>query len=565
MGVFCSYDGKGHVTSSFFYDEDTERLAEMQTAGFDIFPSYDPLDRECKRTVWRTGHFLHEAKTDFAKYGDHATMRPSALTLSSPTDSKRLKYSYDEMGNIEKIYENGMLSSRYEYDALGRLTREDNRPLRSTTLWEYDQSGNILSRRTYPFTVKKTFELMENEPTDTLLYEYAGDHLVSLNGAQPTHYSAEGHPDTYRGKPVTWYAPRMLATFDGIPLTYNSDGLCASIAGKPLLYSRDGRLLTDVTFRYLYDESGSLFGFLRAADGAEYIYRRDALGNIIAILDNTGAVVVQYKYDAWGNHVVLDASGNAITDPNHIGNLNPHRYRGYYYSTALGLYYLKSRFYDAEIGRFICADSLDYLDPHTVGGLNLFSYCNNNPVMNVDPTGHAWWKRLNNSIAKFLTGVVEGVKHVVDGIANSIGAVISTGKEIPTSALPADLPFVFVEEGVGYNKDFGNDKTINFFATGDSVVDGAVGIDAVSNTGYGLGVEFGLGRSALSLHLGSSSIELGVHGFFKAYYKQTTKEKSGYIYTKVSIDTNRAAVNFIIRYIVPFLLSSKVPNLKPVY
>ena len=299
-------------------------------------------------------------------------MRPSTLELHSSTDAHRFKYTYGESGNIDKIYENGILSVRYEYDAIGRLTREDNRAFGKTSLWEYDTSGNILSRRSYAFTLKPTEALIESDSEDVLLYEYAGDNLVSLNGTEHIHYCTEGHPDLYRGKAVTWTAPRMLGTYDGNTLTYNSDGLCSSINGKPLIYGRDGRLLSDGTFRYLYDESGALFGFLRAADGAEYLYRRDALGNILAILDTDGNIVVQYKYDAWGNHKVLNASGEEIADQNHIGHLNPHRYRGYYYSTELGLYYLKSRFYDAEIGRFICADSLDYLDPHTVGGLNLY-------------------------------------------------------------------------------------------------------------------------------------------------------------------------------------------------
>ena len=472
------------VTSTFFYDEDTERLAEMQTSGFDIFPSYDPLDRECKRTVWRTGHFLHEAKTDFIKYGDHATMRPSAITLSSPSDSKRLKYSYDEMGNIERIYEDGALSSRYEYDALGRLTREDNRPLRSTTLWEYDQGGNILSRRTYPFTVKKTFDLAETEPTDTLLYEYAGDHLVSLNGAESTHYSAEGHPDTYRGKPVTWYAPRMLATFDGVVLTYNSDGLCSAIDGKPLLYSRDGRLLTDGTFRYLYDESGNLFGFLCAADGAEYLYRRDALGNIVAILDNTGAVVVKYVYNAWGAHKVLSPDGTEITELNHIGNLNPHRYRGYYYSTALELYYLKSRFYDAEIGRFICADSLDYLNPHAVGGLNLYAYCNNNPVMGYDPEGTVNWNAIGN-IALAAIGVIlvtsaivatAGVAAVTLGASTAVVSAVTVGAAVGGIAAGAsELVSQCVTVGAE-NLDVGAVAIETFIGSAHGVVDGIAAI-----------------------------------------------------------------------------------------
>ena len=98
--------------------------------------------------------------------------------------------------------------------------------------------------------------------------------------------------------------------------------------------------------------------------------------------------MVKYVYNAWGNHKVLDADGVEITDMTHIGRLNPFRYRGYYYSEELGLYYLKSRFYDSELGRFISPDTIDYLAPDTINGLNLYAYCKNNPVMNVDPSGH---------------------------------------------------------------------------------------------------------------------------------------------------------------------------------
>ena len=96
-----------------------------------------------------------------------------------------------------------------------------------------------------------------------------------------------------------------------------------------------------------------------------------------------------FRKPAWGNHVVLDVDGVEITDLTHVGHLNPFRYRGYYYSEALKLYALAARFYDPKIGRFICADTIDYLDPESPNGLNLFAYCNNNPVMYSDPSGHS--------------------------------------------------------------------------------------------------------------------------------------------------------------------------------
>ena len=92
-----------------------------------------------------------------------------------------------------------------------------------------------------------------------------------------------------------------------------------------------------------------------------------------------------------------DTSGNEVTSSTHIGCINPIRYRGYYYDTETGLYYLETRYYDPQVGRFISSDNVDYLMPEQVMGLNLYAYCNNNPVMNVDPTGH-WPQWLKNAV-----------------------------------------------------------------------------------------------------------------------------------------------------------------------
>ena len=135
--------------------------------------------------------------------------------------------------------------------------------------------------------------------------------------------------------------------------------------------------------------------------------------------------MVQYVYDAWGNHAVLGTDGNDITDPNNIGNLNPFRYRGYFYDVETGLYYLKSRYYDPEIGRFITIDGIEYLDPKTINGLNLYAYCGNNPVMYTDPNGTAkWWE--------WLLGVIGVVASVVIGV---IVTTVSFGAASPLVGL----------------------------------------------------------------------------------------------------------------------------------
>ena len=97
--------------------------------------------------------------------------------------------------------------------------------------------------------------------------------------------------------------------------------------------------------------------------------------------------VASYKYDAWGNCTVENFPLEGTDEDFSIGNLNPFRYRGYYWCEALQMYHLQTRWYDPTIGRFISPDSYEYLAPETTGGLNLYAYCLNNPIMYYDPSG----------------------------------------------------------------------------------------------------------------------------------------------------------------------------------
>ena len=123
-------------------------------------------------------------------------------------------------------------------------------------------------------------------------------------------------------------------------------------------------------------------------DGQSYFLRRNLFQDVTHIYDLNGNLVASYLYDAWGNHQVFDASGVENTNADFIGNINPIRYRGYYFDVETNLYYLNSRYYDPEVGRFISLDAVDYLAPDSIHGLNLFAYCFNNPIMYADPSGH---------------------------------------------------------------------------------------------------------------------------------------------------------------------------------
>ena len=165
------------------------------------------------------------------------------------------------------------------------------------------------------------------------------------------------------------------------------------------------------------DNASSWLYYLYGVDGiagfryhnTTYLFRKNVQGDVTHIYTESGTLVGQYVYDAWGNCAILQ-------DTNGIATLNPFRYRGYYFDQETGLYYLQSRYYDPEVGRFISSDSIEYLDPETINGLNLYAYCGNNPVMRIDENGNAWWHWLIGAIiiiglgvATALTGGAAGV------------------------------------------------------------------------------------------------------------------------------------------------------------
>ncbi|AJA46865.1 tRNA nuclease WapA [Clostridium pasteurianum DSM 525 = ATCC 6013] len=119
-------------------------------------------------------------------------------------------------------------------------------------------------------------------------------------------------------------------------------------------------------------------------NGTEYYYIRNAQGDIIGLFDKAGTQVVAYTYDTWGK--LISTTGTLAST---VGAKNPYRYRGYRYDGETGLYYLQTRYYNAELGRFINADS--YIGtPGELLSCNMFAYCGNNPVNRDDPNGEFW-------------------------------------------------------------------------------------------------------------------------------------------------------------------------------
>ena len=179
---------------------------------------------------------------------------------------------------------------------------------------------------------------------------------------------------------------------------YNADGIRTSktIGGIEHVYTLNGTQIVseawgDYLLIYLYDESGSPIGMQYretsyAADVYDTFYfEKNLQGDIIAVYNENGLKIVSYNYDAWGNHTYTWHNTSSANIP---AAYNPFRYRGYYYDTDTGLYYLQSRYYNPQWGRFLNEDGLIYSQAGLIG-YNMYTYCGNNPVMGYDPSGYA--------------------------------------------------------------------------------------------------------------------------------------------------------------------------------
>ncbi len=336
------------------------------------------------------------------------------------------KYEYDANGNIIRRTTGGK-EIRYTYDDIDRLIREDNAALNKTYFYEYDDFGNIEKVTSYNYTTG-------NSLTGGVTRAYSYDtnkRLTSVteNGVTQSisGYDALGNPSSYKGKMLTWTRGRMLASSGSDSYLYDMDGVRQekTVNGVTHIYYTDGTKIIaekvgDKVFEYYYDAQG-VIGF--KYDGNVYYYKKNLLGDIDRIYDANKNLVAEYKYDAWGNHRVYTSGGIDITENmsynSSVAKLNPFRYRGYYYDTETGLYYLNSRYYDPSIGRFINADDISYIQPTDINGLNLFAYCGDNPVMYTDPNS-------NFAVISFLIGL---------GIAAGIGAGIGAISYVATEAI----------------------------------------------------------------------------------------------------------------------------------
>ena len=363
----------------------------------------------------------------------------TAYTFGS--SSRSFDYTYDAAGNIQTVTTGGTnvpaaaASKTYTYDAQGQLATETNGG--ASRAYAYDTVGNIRSVTT-DGAVIKSFGYTNPSWPDLLTSVTSGSTTKDIlyeGQTQTSDLPASGNPVTYyNGKDYTftWTKGRQLAsaTVDGkqISYTYDMSGVRSGkqVGDTTYTYTTlSGKVMRqqwgEKSLEFVYDDGNQPFAVIYN-DGSTstlYYYVLNAQGDVAAILNSSGKLAASYDYDAWGNCTVYDSSDAAI------GDLNPLRYRGYYYDAETGFYYLQSRYYDFANCRFINADGL-FADSFI--GTNLFAYCMNNPVNMSDHTGHwpQWLKNVAstvvNAVKKAGTIVVNTVKSVVSSVTNIVKA-----------------------------------------------------------------------------------------------------------------------------------------------
>ena len=348
-------------------------------------------------------------------------------------------------------------------------------------------------------------------------------------------YDDVGNPCVYKDNVLKWERGRLLAKYGNNSYSYDADGVRIkkkTANGVLHTYFTEGTRIHHEEYGthenwYYYDITG-ITGIEH--DGVRYYFQKNLQGDVARIFNANGYLVARYVYDAWGNHTVYDANGNINTDENFIGNINPFRYRGYYFDVETGLYYLNTRYYDPFACRFINADDISYIEPETIGGLNLYSYCGNNPIMFTDPEG------------KFLVSFMASLA-IAALIGSCVGVAGTLLSDIVTSALNGNWQFSSWETYLGsaiggavggvvslFSPFVGSVLAGTISTAAGNIIGKITGSNTASWREIGIDVLFSLeisvATAGMSKYLRISPITKGSHSFqqvFKAGFTKALK------------------------------------------
>ena len=381
--------------TKFGYDDENRPTSLTYSAsGKEIGQSTTTIDK-LNRTTFsavKLGSKTFTSEYHFAA-GGYGTGSVTNLVSSITQPGCNCGYGYDDNGNIASATLNGKWTG-YTYDALGQLIQvndhSDTRSGADGTTWKYtyDLGGNILKKERFAYADTTT-------PLETVTYTYGDanwrDKLTAVNG-NAIAYDAIGNPLSDGTWTYTWQNGRQLQKMQKSGVTaefvYNADGLRVqkTVNGVATKYTLHGKNVVHMTsgadeLHFFYDAQNR--PAVVVYNGVPYAYVKSLQGDIVAILDENGNTVVSYGYDAWG--APLWCTGERAET---LGKVQPFRYRGYVFDEETGLYYLKSRYFNSAICRFISSDVF-FEKINSANSQNIYTYCHNEPVVKYDKNGNA--------------------------------------------------------------------------------------------------------------------------------------------------------------------------------
>ena len=409
------YSDEYGTKTNYSYDKDSRETKTKIMSGKERTVTYDSCGRVAK-TEWNTTNPLTLTYGYYSPDKQVGTL-PRKITVGSRT----LSYTYDANGNITAITDtkgSSTVKESYVYDELNRLIRENSQTQKKTFTYEYDLGGNLVKVCEYPYTTGTLPTKPSATETGTFGQVWR-DKLMKWNGVV-MQYDSIGNMTKKGNTTFTWTQGRKLESVNNgkkIRYYYDHAGnrVKKTVDNVTTEYCMAGDLLVTEKGEgrriwYYYDSAANPVSM--RVSGKDYFYVRNLQNDVIALIDDTGETVVEYKYNSWGK--ILSITGSKAST---IGKTNPFRYRGYYYDEETGMYYLKNRYYDPEIRRFISADS--YISGFNSTMCNVFCYCGNNPVSNSDPEGTFFkkivhffkskWKKTKKAVAKVYNFVREHV------------------------------------------------------------------------------------------------------------------------------------------------------------
>lgn len=392
--ITITYPDSSSVT--FTYDKNGNRIKMVDSLGTSTY-TYDVLNRMTSYTdpFNNTVRYEYDANGNRTSiiYPDNkaVTYTYNALNrLISVTDwlTNTTNYTYDVAGNLTKILNPNNTLATYTYDDASRLTNLLNTKSDSTVISSYSYTLDTIGNHT---SVVKDEPLLPVFTNKNITYTYDKENrLINAGGTAYTHdangnFTAKG-TDTF--------------TYD-----YNDRLIQSNIGGMAAQYSYDGlgnrlkKINAGVTTRYVLDINGSLSNVLAEIDdsgtitayyvyglgliskilpdGTTYYYHYDSRGSTVALSDVSGNLTDKYAYDTFGN--LVNSKGTTK---------NPFKYVGRYgvIEEGNGLNYIRARYYDPEIGKFITKDPRTGND-RDGQSLNRYVYALNNPVRLIDISG----------------------------------------------------------------------------------------------------------------------------------------------------------------------------------